>query len=248
MLTFLRKIRRSLINSGATRKYLLYAVGEIALVVIGILIALQVNNLNENRKARDYEKKSLIKLKEEFQKNHLDLQKHIEWKTNIQNEWDEFFKIISNKLLPDEERAIRRPMASFIKYGISNSILNSLLATGKIDNLQNDSLKYMLSTWDDSVNDYRQFEEMHSNFVLNELMPFERDFYPESNNARYGYEYSLSEIDNETELYIKAYGDMVFQNVLLRNFFWINLELRRIRVLEDHMNKIILLLESETNE
>ena len=70
MLTFLRKIRRSLINSGATRKYLLYAVGEIALVVIGILIALQVNNLNENRKARDYEKKSLIKLKEEFQKNH----------------------------------------------------------------------------------------------------------------------------------------------------------------------------------
>ncbi len=51
MLTFLRRIRKSLINSGSTRKYLLYAIGEIALVVIGILIALQINNWNEERKS-----------------------------------------------------------------------------------------------------------------------------------------------------------------------------------------------------
>jgi hypothetical protein len=50
MLHFLRRIRRSLINTGATRKYLLYAVGEIALVMIGILLALQVNNWNEGNK------------------------------------------------------------------------------------------------------------------------------------------------------------------------------------------------------
>lgn len=46
MLTFLRKIRRSLIESGSARKYLLYAIGEIALVVIGILLALYINNGN----------------------------------------------------------------------------------------------------------------------------------------------------------------------------------------------------------
>ena len=161
MLTFFRRIRKGLLGDGATSKYLLYAIGEIALVVIGILIALQINNWNENRKARVDEKKSLVKLKEEFQKNHLDLQEHISWKTKIQSEWDQFFNLISNKALTDEERAIRRPMASFIKYGISNSTLNSLLVTGKIDNLQNDSLKYLLSTWEDIVNDYQQFEEMH---------------------------------------------------------------------------------------
>jgi hypothetical protein len=49
MLHFLRGIRRSLINTGATRKYLVYAVGEILLVMIGILLALQVNNWNEER-------------------------------------------------------------------------------------------------------------------------------------------------------------------------------------------------------
>ncbi len=52
MLTFFRRIRKSLIESGPFKKYLLYAIGEIALVVIGILIALQINNWNEWKKDR----------------------------------------------------------------------------------------------------------------------------------------------------------------------------------------------------
>jgi hypothetical protein len=50
MIAFFRRIRKGLLSSGQARKYLLYAIGEIALVVIGILIALQVNNSNEERK------------------------------------------------------------------------------------------------------------------------------------------------------------------------------------------------------
>ena len=50
MITLLRKLRRSLIESSSFRKYFLYAIGEISLVVIGILIALQINNWNEHNK------------------------------------------------------------------------------------------------------------------------------------------------------------------------------------------------------
>ena len=50
MIKFFRKIRQNLLSEGKTGKYLKYAVGEIILVVIGILIALQINNWNENRK------------------------------------------------------------------------------------------------------------------------------------------------------------------------------------------------------
>ena len=49
MLNLFRKIRRSLFESGKTRKYIFYAIGEISLVVIGILIALQVNTWNNSR-------------------------------------------------------------------------------------------------------------------------------------------------------------------------------------------------------
>lgn len=55
MIKFFRNIRRTLINEGNTGKYLKYAIGEIILVVIGILIALQVNNWNEDRKEKELE-------------------------------------------------------------------------------------------------------------------------------------------------------------------------------------------------
>ena len=50
MIKFFRKIRFNLMSENKSGKYLKYAVGEIILVVIGILIALQINNWNENRK------------------------------------------------------------------------------------------------------------------------------------------------------------------------------------------------------
>ena len=62
MLTFLRKIRKSLIESSSAQKYILYAIGEIALVVIGILIALQINNWNESKKINRMDQEFLQKL------------------------------------------------------------------------------------------------------------------------------------------------------------------------------------------
>lgn len=52
MLKFFRRIRQKLINEGNLTRYLLYAIGEILLVMIGILLALQVNNWNEDRKRK----------------------------------------------------------------------------------------------------------------------------------------------------------------------------------------------------
>jgi hypothetical protein len=49
MIKFFIKIRLNLMETGKTGKYFKYAIGEIALVVIGILIALSINNWNENR-------------------------------------------------------------------------------------------------------------------------------------------------------------------------------------------------------
>ena len=64
MIKFFRKIRQRLLSEGNTRKYFKYAIGEIILVVIGILIALQINNLNESQKS----KSTVIQLLENVQK------------------------------------------------------------------------------------------------------------------------------------------------------------------------------------
>ena len=62
-----RNIRKSLIDSGSAPKYLLYAIGEVALVVFGILIAFQINNWNDWRKDRIEEVEILTDLKESIE-------------------------------------------------------------------------------------------------------------------------------------------------------------------------------------
>ena len=69
MISFLRNIRRSFIDSRNLRKYLVYAIGEILLVMIGILLALQVNNWNEENKNRQLERVTLDQLKKDVVAN-----------------------------------------------------------------------------------------------------------------------------------------------------------------------------------
>ena len=64
MIKFFRKIRQNLLMENKTGKYFKYAIGEIILVVIGILIALSINNWNESRKARVKE----VEILKDFQK------------------------------------------------------------------------------------------------------------------------------------------------------------------------------------
>ena len=59
MISFFRKIRQKLLQQNRVTQYLAYAIGEIFLVVIGILIALQVNTWNESRKSRNFEQEIL---------------------------------------------------------------------------------------------------------------------------------------------------------------------------------------------
>ena len=63
MIKFFRKIRHKLLSDNKFSKYLVYAIGEIVLVVIGILIALSINNWNENNKLRDRRKSATRKFK-----------------------------------------------------------------------------------------------------------------------------------------------------------------------------------------
>ncbi|WP_299161982.1 DUF6090 family protein [uncultured Eudoraea sp.] len=69
MINFLRKTRQQLLTQNKVSKYILYAVGEIVLVVIGILIALQINNWSEWKKDRMIEKSILLELVDNLERN-----------------------------------------------------------------------------------------------------------------------------------------------------------------------------------
>ena len=73
MIKFFRKIRYDLMEKNKTGKYLKYAIGEIILVVIGILIALSINNWNEERKSMLQEVNILTKLNTDLKANLIEI-------------------------------------------------------------------------------------------------------------------------------------------------------------------------------
>ncbi|WP_396602470.1 DUF6090 family protein [Algibacter sp. R77976] len=78
MIKFFRKIRQNLIMENKTSKYFKYALGEIILVVIGILIALQINNWNENRKLQQKEVQILKEIKSDLFQTKKDILSAVE--------------------------------------------------------------------------------------------------------------------------------------------------------------------------
>ncbi|MCJ7465351.1 MAG: DUF6090 family protein [Maribacter sp.] len=69
MLKFFRNIRQNQLSGNKVTRYLLYALGEVALVMIGILLAVQVNAWNQERNDRKEEQQVLKQLKAEFEAN-----------------------------------------------------------------------------------------------------------------------------------------------------------------------------------
>ena len=135
MLKFFRNIRKTLINEGKTSKYLKYAFGEIILVVIGILIALQINNWNDNIINLRQEKNILESLKREFNENQTLLSKEILNQTNCL----ELLKILNGYIEPNPKLYSNKIFDSLMfglvwlpSYTPKDGVINSIITTGKI--------------------------------------------------------------------------------------------------------------------
>ncbi len=81
MIKFFRKIRQRLLTENKFSKYLLYAVGEILLVIIGILIALKLNNLNNTQDLRQKEYTLLVEVRNNLEANMNEFNSSIKWQT-----------------------------------------------------------------------------------------------------------------------------------------------------------------------
>ncbi|TMM29559.1 hypothetical protein FDT66_10600 [Polaribacter aestuariivivens] len=90
MIKFFRKIRQRLLSENKFSKYLLYAIGEIVLVVIGILIALEINNWNESRKLESKKQELIINLINDFEGNIELLQPAIKQSDTLSFKMDAF--------------------------------------------------------------------------------------------------------------------------------------------------------------
>lgn len=163
MLGFLRHLRKKLLQKNKFSSYFLYATGEVFLIVLGILIALGINNWNQNRLARNQERFYLEGLKTEFEQSRYKLQQLIE--VNRLN-YQESIKIAgfvgNQQMKPAEEEFSRLLYNSFsyeIAYNPNNSLLNELINSGSLKNISNPELRRHLTSWDSWISGVHQQEQ-----------------------------------------------------------------------------------------
>ena len=142
MIKFFRKIRFDLMEKNKTGKYLKYAIGEIVLVVIGILIALQINNWNESRKQNIKERFILERLLIDLDSDMELVSYQIE-KANLFNEQMKFcIDVILDKKQATLDEFIENlsPLLTIISFDQNRTTFDNIVSTGQIEFLQNQTL------------------------------------------------------------------------------------------------------------
>jgi hypothetical protein len=161
-----------------TGKYLKYAIGEILLVIIGILIAVSINGWNEDRKLRNEEQSLLKDLKQEMVLNYEALEKVIQEHENSLQAAIEIRALYNNrdafdKMTGDEFQQILSRMASNFTYDPQSGILNSLIYSGRLSLFSNKELKYSLASFKEMTVD--AFES--TNAINNNRPPLNNIFW-----------------------------------------------------------------------
>jgi hypothetical protein len=158
-----------------TGKYLKYAIGEIILVMVGILLALQVSNWNQQRLASNKEKVLLSELHQEFLENKVQFERVIFKHQEAMDACDSLIALFPIDLasidmdsLSFNARALKRRWT----FNPSQGIINSLVSTSSFDLISDRELRTLLISWNDVLIDYQEEELQSKNYVMEVLNPF----------------------------------------------------------------------------
>ena len=135
-----------------TSKYFKYAIGEIILVVIGILIALQINNWNEARKNKTFETEILTQVQANLIKDKLTLQ---DISSNFQKAINSSNKILKSNWSREDKDSLQFWLANVIMFDRFQPLTNAyeVLKSKGLDQVKNKQLRFLLgSYYDDEAN------------------------------------------------------------------------------------------------
>ena len=234
MISFFRKFRQHLIVSGKLSAYLKYAIGEILLVVIGILIALQINSWNENRKERVEEQKILKALQSDFIFNKKELYQNIEETGQTVDRTQDIIEVFTNRSYVDRIAAdsLVGEMINYSTFHPSDGTLGEVINSGRLKILKNDVLRDKLSNWNSLVLDVTEDEVYMRNFIDTYIEPLQLE------TTAYRKETAFER--SGTHLF----EDPKFENVVVRLNRMAQYQIRLYNSLDKEVDSILVLIES----
>ena len=160
MLRLFSSVRKTLINEGKTSRYVRYAVGEFLLIVAGILVALQIQTWNEERKLEQQRQELIENLKVDFMANLQNLNEITIRVEEVLNELDTYLAVAgkdTSGLDFEELQALTHSGFRGVDFRPALSTYKTALSTGSYGLLMDNKLKELFINFE---NHYEEFEEM----------------------------------------------------------------------------------------
>ena len=243
MIRFFRTIRQKLLSEGNTGKYLKYAIGEIFLVVIGILIALQVNTWNEKRKLRNESQEILKALHIEFENNREVLKDRIDYLEDANRYTKQVLSLFKSDASALSQVNVDSIISMSLRYGNynpANSTIQELISSGKLNLIDNEALKQNIFNWlqllEDTDEDFKN-QDLQAITMLEVYLSKHISF---RNTIIYTF---LDYGDGESELfdqnYEEIFNDLEFENLYYGKRFWNSVMIDHYKQLDRLAEEII---------
>jgi hypothetical protein len=175
MIPFFRKLRKQLSDDNKPLKYLRYAIGEIVLVVIGILIAISINNWNQNKINKISEKLLLKEINAEFKLNKEELESTIRDYVLIRDQCDylrKSFPIDISQINKDTLSRTLNQIRNLFSADLSMGSISTLINTSSFEIISNTELRSLLIQWSGLISDYFEREERALIFTEQTIIPY----------------------------------------------------------------------------
>ncbi|MBI1226586.1 MAG: hypothetical protein GC192_15240 [Bacteroidetes bacterium] len=242
MINFFRNIRRRLLDSGSLRKYLVYAFGEIILVVLGILIALQINAWNQGRLNRKEERVILHNLHEEFLRHQEVWTKHapkIQKTIDITNQLVKLCGQNNQSITPQNIDTLILKSFEVPPFKSPQPVLQELNSSGRLYLIHDDQLKSHLSEWLSKLDYLNLDDEMILDWTKFRIHPYLINRVPYKNwdiaeGKRPAQERSVLGKD-----YSFIFNDLEFENVMVNRAYFLQRKQSRINELKELIDEII---------
>jgi len=235
MIKFFRKIRQTLIEKGDLKRYLLYAFGEILIVAIGILFALQINNWNTIRVNRQQELKVYQNISRQIIDDLNELSEVINFNNHFTSQFEKAnqYVLANNRNAIDTLAYIAMNLSQFSDFHRTGNIYETLINSGDIKLLKNDTITGNLQKLEMTYNFINRLEDIHWELIITEVSP----------ELRGVINYSTFQIIKPDKLY----------SVELQNIFFECINLMKIKdtvykQATDEINTIIKQIDTELDE
>ncbi|WP_411766429.1 DUF6090 family protein [Winogradskyella sp. A3E31] len=240
-------------------RYFKYAIGEIILVVIGILIALQINNWNENRKTKKEELIVLKQMQLGFKSNLKQLRQKIDIRNQQFAAIDSLFMMIDNNELRSVKK-FNRLLTTTMTYTTFDPYNNDFSNSTNLKIIQNDSLKTYLSSWTSDLVQVTEEEQNWKSHREQFYIPFIFEHYQlrtarnESYERRFSQSFLIDNRANEISNIGESKHPIDIENILdhpefedhlSRAHFVLRITNLQSKILEERIEKILELLQSE---